>query len=87
MPSWYKGTAIQHIRPVGINALTSQLFWENWNHVSAEQLRRIAAEFLRRISLIEPTSHINASIPTALDHPFRISKDRHQMYTGGPLLS
>ncbi len=56
MPGWYKGTAIQHIRPVDINALTSQLFWENWNHVSAEQLRRIAAEFLRRISLVEPTS-------------------------------
>lgn len=56
MPGWYKGTAIQHIRPVDVTALTSQLFWENWNHVSSEQLRRIAKEFLRRVSLVEPTS-------------------------------
>lgn len=56
MPAWYKGTAIQHIRPIDINALTSQLFWENWNQVGTEQLGLIATEFLRRISLIEPTS-------------------------------
>jgi transposase len=56
MPDWYKGTAIQHIRPVDTNALTSQLFWEKWNQVSAEQLCRIAAEFLRRVSLMEPSS-------------------------------
>ncbi len=56
MPGWYKGTAIQHIRSVDITALTSQLFWENWDQVGTKQLGRIATEFLRRISLIEPTS-------------------------------
>ena len=56
MPGWYKGTAIQHIRPVDVNALTSQLFWEKWDQVGTEQLGRIAAEFLHRISRIEPTS-------------------------------
>ena len=56
MPGWYRGTAIQHIRPVDINALTSQLFWEHWDQVGTEHLGRIATEFLHRISLIEPTS-------------------------------
>ena len=44
MPGWYKGTAIQHIRPVNTDALTSQLFWENWDQVGTEQLGRIATE-------------------------------------------
>ena len=56
MAGWYKRTAIQHIRPVDVSALTSQLFWENWHQVDTEQLRRIAKEFLRRTSLVEPTS-------------------------------
>jgi transposase len=56
MPDWYKGTAIQHIRPVAVEALNSQLFWESWDQVGTEQLGLVAAEFFRRISLLEPTS-------------------------------
>ena len=56
LPAWYKHTAIQHIRPVDIQALTSQMFWKKWHQVSANQLQLIAAEFLRRVAKLEPPS-------------------------------
>lgn len=56
LPIWYKHTAIQHIRPVDIQALTSQLYWKKWQQVSASQLQLIATEFLRRVAKLEPPS-------------------------------
>ncbi len=56
MPGWYRATAIQFIRPVDVEALNSQLFWKKWHRVSKEQLERIATEFLRRISILEPST-------------------------------
>jgi transposase len=56
MPGWYKPTAIQHIRPVKIHELTSQMFWLKWNQVEEKQLEKIATEFLRSISRFEPSS-------------------------------
>jgi transposase len=56
LPAWYKYTAIQHIRPVDIQALTSQLYWKKWQHVSDGKLLLIATEFLRRVAKLEPPS-------------------------------
>jgi transposase len=56
MPEWYRSTAIQFIRPVDVEALTSQLFWKKWHRVSKKQLERIATEFLRRLSKLEPSA-------------------------------
>ena len=56
LSAWYKHTAIQHIRPVDIQALTSQLYWRKWQHVSDGQLQLIATEFLRRVAKLEPPS-------------------------------
>lgn len=56
MADWYKATAIQHIRPVKVDMLTSQMFWQKWNRVSENQLQSIATEFLRRIAAKEPSS-------------------------------
>nr|WP_267928764.1 transposase [Desulfolithobacter dissulfuricans] len=56
MPGWYKATAIQHIRPVQIDELNSQMFWFKWNQVGERQLQQIAKDFLRRISRIESSS-------------------------------
>jgi transposase len=56
MPEWYKATAIQHIRPVDIDALDSGRFWKKWNRVDEETLRLIAQKFLDRISELEVSS-------------------------------
>jgi transposase len=56
MPDWYKPTAIQHIRPVKIEELNSQMFWLKWDQVEEKHLQQIAKNFLRRISELEPSS-------------------------------
>ncbi|MCL7488726.1 MAG: hypothetical protein M8357_11210 [Desulfobulbaceae bacterium] len=56
MPDWYRQTAIQHIRPVQVDELNSQMFWQKWNQVGEKQLQRIADQFLRRVAELEPTS-------------------------------
>ena len=49
LASWYRGTAIQHIRPVDLEELTSQRYWEKWDRVSEGDLRKIAKAFFERI--------------------------------------
>jgi len=38
---WYDRTAIQHIRPVDIDELTSQRYWKKWDRVSEKDLKTI----------------------------------------------
>lgn len=54
MPDWYKHTAIQHIRPVQISELNSQMFWQKWDHVRQDHLVSIADEFFSRVNDLEP---------------------------------
>ncbi|MCF8029329.1 MAG: IS1634 family transposase [Desulfohalobiaceae bacterium] len=49
LKDWYKKTAIQHIRPVDLNQLTSERYWEKWSRVSREQLEEIGARFFAQI--------------------------------------
>jgi transposase len=56
LTNWYKRTAIQHIRPVDINELTSKRYWEKWSRVSETALRKIAKEFFARIWQLESPS-------------------------------
>jgi transposase len=56
MPEWYRATAIQHIRPVDIDALDSDRFWKKWNKLDEKTLRLIAEKFLNRVAEIEPPS-------------------------------
>ena len=54
--SWYQNTAIQHIRPVDIEALTSKRYWEKWGRVSEADLRRVARAFFERVWGVESPS-------------------------------
>ena len=56
MPDWYKQTAIQQIRPVQVDELNSQMFWQKWNQVDEQQLQQIEEEFFKRINRLEPSS-------------------------------
>jgi transposase len=56
LAKWYKRTAIQHIRPVDINELTSKRYWEKWNRVTETSLREIARAFFARLWEIESPS-------------------------------
>ena len=50
---WYKHTAIQHIRPVDIEALTSKRYWEKWNRIDEVTLKKITSMFFERLWNIE----------------------------------
>jgi transposase len=56
LAKWYKRTAIQHIRPVDINELTSKRYWEKWNRVTEASLKEIARAFFVRLWEIESPS-------------------------------
>jgi len=53
LPEWFRGTAIQQIRPVDILELTSQRYWEKWNRVSKAHLEKIASCFFKKIIAVE----------------------------------
>ena len=55
LPDWYRSTAIQHIRPVEVDALNSRQFWKKWDKVDTGQIERIAGEFFRRVMDLEPS--------------------------------
>jgi transposase len=56
LASWYRSTAIQHIRPIDIDELTSKRYWEKWDRVSDVDLRRIARTFFECIWRVESPS-------------------------------
>lgn len=49
LPEWYKSTAIQHIRPVEIEALGSQRYWEKWERITPSQIEQIASLFFSKV--------------------------------------
>jgi transposase len=53
LPDWYRCTAIQQIRPVDVDALTSERYWEKWERVSEAKLEKIARKFFEKIWELE----------------------------------
>jgi transposase len=49
LPEWYESTAIQHIRPVEIEALSSQRYWEKWERITPAQIEQIASLFFSKV--------------------------------------
>ena len=50
---WYQSSAIQNIRPVPIETLSSQRYWDKWERVGAAQIEAIASRFFQKIAAIE----------------------------------
>lgn len=49
LANWYRRTAIQHIRPLETNLLTSKEYWKKWDKVDEDKLRGIASRFFERL--------------------------------------
>jgi transposase len=49
LADWFRKTAIQHIRPVELDELTSKRYWEKWEQVNETDLHTIAHKFFERI--------------------------------------
>ena len=53
LPAWYRSSAIQQVRPVQIEELSSERYWEKWERVSEAELERIAQRFFARVWELE----------------------------------
>ena len=49
LADWYKKTAIQQLRPVNLDELTSQRYWEKWDRVSEDALQEISRMFFEQV--------------------------------------
>ena len=56
LADWFRKTAIQHIRPVDLDELTSKRYWEKWDRVNESDLNTIARQFFERIWQVETPS-------------------------------
>ena len=52
LSEWFKGTAIQHIRPVDVDELNSQRYWEKWERGTPEQMEQISNLFFSKVRAI-----------------------------------
>jgi transposase len=46
---WYERTAVQQIRAVDIQELTSQRYWDKWDRVSEDDIKKISRRFFERV--------------------------------------
>lgn len=53
LAEWYRRTAIQQVRPVAIEELTSERYWEKWDRVSEAALEKIGRRFFERVWALE----------------------------------
>ena len=49
LPQWYKGSAIQHIRPVDVDELDSQRYWEKWERLTPAQIEQVSNLFFSKV--------------------------------------
>jgi transposase len=83
LAKWYKRTAIQHIRPVDINELTSKRYWEKWNRVTEASLREIARAFFARLWEVESPSADCLLFDTTNYYTFMASKTESELARRG----
>jgi transposase len=50
LPEWYKNTAIQHIRPVQAESLSSRHYWRMWERIDEKTLQKIAERFFSKLA-------------------------------------
>lgn len=50
LPEWYKNTAIQHIRPVRAESLSSRHYWRMWERIDENGLRQVAEKLFSKLA-------------------------------------
>ena len=54
LATWYETTDIQRIRPLRLESLNSQNFWNHWDRISDSDLDRIKTAFFKKIHSLLP---------------------------------
>ncbi len=50
LAAWYETTDIQRIRPLRLESLNSQNFWNHWDRINDSDLERIAVTFFKKVN-------------------------------------
>lgn len=66
LASWYESTDIQRVRPLRLESLNSQNFWNYWDRISEGDLERMALAFFRQVHSMLP-SHQEHLVVEATD--------------------
>lgn len=53
LPDWYRATAIQQVRPVDVDELTSERYFEKWDRADEKDIQKIASLFFKKIVQLE----------------------------------
>lgn len=59
LAAWYEATDILRIRPVRLESLSSQNFWNHWNRVSEANLEEIIHRFFTKVQSLLPSKQKN----------------------------
>ena len=93
LASWYETTDIQRIRPLRLESLNSQNFWNHWDGISDADLKKITKAFFRKVHSLLPVGEkqliieaANISSTRAL-HLMRTSMPRIKKVYPNPSLS
>jgi transposase len=54
LASWYETTDIQRIRPLRLESLNSQNFWNHWDRISEADLEKIKTAFFKKVFSLLP---------------------------------
>jgi transposase len=54
LANWYETTDIQRIRPLRLESLNSQNFWNHWDRISDADLEKIKTAFFKKINSLLP---------------------------------
>jgi transposase len=65
LANWYETTDIQRIRPLRLESLNSQNFWNHWDRISDMDLEKIKAAFFKKINTLLPDQKHRLIIETA----------------------
>lgn len=83
LAEWYKKTAIQQIRPVEIDELTSQRYWEKWERVGENELDLISRRFFERIWQLESSGADCLLFDTTNYYTFMASNTKSELAKRG----
>lgn len=56
LPDWYRDTAIQQIRPIAVDELNSQRYWDKWERLDEQAVTEVARRFFLKLAELEPPS-------------------------------
>jgi transposase len=65
LASWYETTDIQRIRPLRLESLNSQNFWNHWDRISDSDLDKINSAFFKKVYSLLPAQEHQLIIETA----------------------